>query len=39
MKYTANAKFNDIKLTVYNGDEGEREAQNHGYYSILEPMF
>lgn len=37
MKYTANAKFNDIKLRVYNGDEGEREAQNYGYYSILEP--
>lgn len=37
MKYTANAKFNDIKLKVYNGDEGEREAQNYGYYSILEP--
>ncbi len=37
MKYTANAKFNDIKLKVYNGDEGEIEAQNYGYYSILEP--
>ena len=37
MKYTANAKFSDIKLRVYNGDEGEREAQNYGYYSILEP--
>ncbi len=37
MKYTANAKFNDIKLKVYNGDEGEREAQNYGYYSIFEP--
>lgn len=37
MEYTANAKFNDIKLRVYNGDEGEREAQNYGYYSIFEP--
>ncbi len=37
MEYTANFKFNDIKLKVYTGDEGEREAENYGYYSILEP--
>ncbi len=37
MEYTANYKFNDIKLKVYTSDEGEREAQNYGYYSIFEP--
>lgn len=37
MEYTANAKFSDIKLRIYNGDEGEIESKNYGYYSIYEP--
>ena len=37
MEYTANLKFNGLRVEKYNGDEGELEARTLGYYSALTP--
>lgn len=37
MEYTANMKFNGLRVEEYTADDGELEAETFGYYSILTP--